>query len=397
MDDCLLVCHQCKERYPIGKQNKCKNCGGILTAEYSDRYLKRAWKQLNKKEKHGMWDYKETFPPVSDEDIVTFREGGTQLLPSISIGEKLGLSQLYFKDETKNPTGSFKDRSASICVSMAKALSCPGIVASSSGNGGAAAAAYGVKGNLDTVIFIPENTPADKISQAIFYGGTVIKVKGNFSKAYHAAADMAEKKGYMNVTTTFLNPFGLEGYKTISFEIFDQMGTVPDYIIIPVGDGPILYGIYKGFEEMKRIEMIKKLPKLVCIQAKGCAPIAKAWKEKRKVISCKNPMTIASAISDPLAGYEQDGEITIDAIRATDGRALMVEDFQILEAGRELAWEEGLFVEPSSAVVLAGLHQLIGSGIIEKKDSCVCLLTGHGLKDCSSYYPKGGKTAWINA
>ena len=385
MSNCFFRCHKCKTFYPIGLQNTCKNCGGILIVGYSDVFLKKARKKLKCKAKNGMWAYRASLPPISDENIVTFQEGCTRLIPSISIGVKLGLSKLYFKDETSNPTGSFKDRSISVCVSMAKEFSCQGIVISSSGNGAAAAAAYGTKGGMDTIIFIPENTPAGKVSQALAYGGTVVKVKGNFSKSYHAAVDTARKERYMNVTTTFLNPFGLEGYKFISYEIFEQLKIVPDYIIIPVGDGPILYGIYKGFDELRRMGLLRKIPKLVCVQAKGCAPISEAWMENRKVTSCKTPKTVATAISDPLIGYEQDGDITIEAIRAANGYGVVVEDADILAAGRELAKEEGIFAEPSSAVALAGLRELINRNILRKDDSCVCLLTGHGLKDPGAY------------
>lgn len=389
MEQCYFVCHTCGEMFPLGPESLCRTCGGILTLEYDKDYLIKAGKNLKTVKKESMWDYQMILPPLRGKNIVTFKEGCSRMIKSSCLGKEMGLDQLFFKDETGNPTGSFKDRSVSVCVSMAKEMGSRGIVVSSSGNGGAATSAYGCKAGLDTIIFVPETTPVGKVAQAIACGGTVVKVRGNFSCSYQAAVKMAEEKGYMNVTTTYLSPFGLEGYKTIAYEIYEQLGYAPVFIVIPVGAGPALYGIYKGFEEMKIMGWMENTPRLVCVQAKGCAPISEAWQEKRKVRGCSNPKSIASAISDPLLGYEQDGDITVEAIRRTHGYGLTVEDEEILDTGRKLVRKEGIFAEPSSAAVIAGVRQLAEKGIMKKEDSCVCLLTGHGLKDSSAYVPYG--------
>lgn len=396
MNTIYMVCHKCGAEFSIDRHSNCPKCGGILTVEYETEYLMTAVNKFKEREKNSMWDYGEVLPPAAHDKRVTFGEGNTPLRKSIEIGRELGLESLYFKDETKNPTGSFKDRSVSVCVSIAKEFACPGIVVSSSGNGGAATSAYGMKGKIDTIVFVPEKTPIGKVAQAIAYGGKIIKVRGDFSNAYRAAVDMALKKGYMNVTTTFLSPFGLEGYKIIAYELFDQLGKAPDYILIPVGAGPVLYGIYKGFEEMKRAGRCSVIPKLVCVQAKGCAPIATAWQEKRRVESCGNPITVASAISDPLKGYEQDGDITVEAIEKSKGCAVTIGDEDILEAGRVLARKEGLFVEPASAAAVAALYELQKRNVIRELDTCVCLLTGHGLKDSPAYIPRELKVTVID-
>lgn len=396
MEHVMMRCHSCGGEFPIGPLSACPDCGGILTIEYTKEFLREAGAVLKTGKRTCMWDYCAVMPPVDEAQVVTFREGGTPLVHSTEIAGELEMPGLYFKDETKNPTGSFKDRSVSVCASMAKAFGCPGVVVSSSGNGGAATSAYGTKGGLDTIIFVPEKTPVGKVAQAIAYGGSVIKVKGNFSRSYRAAVEMAEKKNYMNVTTTFLSPFGLEGYKTIAYELYDQLGRSPDFILIPVGAGPVLYGVYKGFSELKRMGFVDKIPRLVCVQAKGCAPISEAWMENRKVVSCPNPDTVASAISDPLIGYERDGDITVDAIMASGGYAVALEDEVILEAGRELARKEGLFAEASSAASLAALKELLAKGVISTGDTCVCLITGHGLKDSAAYVPKDMEIAVID-
>ena len=388
MDNYKLICHKCGKEYALGNYSLCPECGGILTLEYTYEYLKEVLKE--DRVHQSMWDYHQLLPPVKEENRVSFQEGGTPLLKSREIGPEIGVENLYFKNETCNPTGSFKDRAVSVCISMAKEYGCAGVVVSSSGNGGASVSAYGVKGNMNPVILIPEKTPLSKVAQAIAYGGRVIKVKGNFSQAYHAAIDLAKRMNYMNVTTTFLSPYGIEGYKTIAFEIYEQLGKVPDFIFIPVGAGPALYGIYKAYEELKRAGKTDRLPKVIGVQAKGCDPIAKAWESGQKVQACKNPETVASAISDPLVGYEQDGDLTIEAIHRTSGRALAIEDEETLQAGLCLARTEGIFAEPSSAITLAALKQMKNQGLIKEEDVCVCTLTGHGLKDSQAY--AAGKT-----
>lgn len=386
MENCSLVCHKCGKAYPIKNYSLCPECKGILTLEYSDEYLKIA---LRDETSHKyMWEYASLLPPVKEKNRVSFGEGGTPLIKSREIGAEMGMKKLYFKNETCNPTGSFKDRAVSVCISMAKEFSCEGVVVSSSGNGGAAVSAYGMKGKMKPIILIPENTPIEKVAQAVAYGGRVVKVKGNFSKAYHVAMKVARKRNYMNVTTTFLSPYGIEGYKTIAYEIYEQLNQTPDYIFIPVGAGPALYGVYKAYEELRRGGEIERIPRLVGVQAAGCAPIVEAWEKKCKVRACEDPETIASAISDPLVGYEQDGDITVEAVKKTDGFAIAVEDAEILEAGKNLARKEGLFVEPSSAVTVAAFEYMRKKGIIDEEDICVCVLTGHGLKDSKAYVPQ---------
>ncbi len=386
MENCILSCNKCSNTYELSNISLCPKCGGILTVEYDIDYL-RSFNKHNHSKFDKMWDYKEVLPPITNESIVTNDEGGTPLVDSRRIISEINLKRLLFKDESKNPTGSFKDRPVSMCVSMAKEFDCDTVVVSSSGNGGASTASYSTLAGVNNIIFVPETTPVSKVGQALIYGGQVIRVKGNFSISYNAALKTALNENVMNITTTFLNPYGIEGDKIISYEVFLQLGDVPDYFIIPVGAGPILYGIYKGFKELKQIGMIERVPKLVAVQSEGCAPIANALINDSPVVSCANPSTVASAICDPLIGYEQDGEITVEAVKKTGGCGVIVSDDEILCAGRELAQKEGLYVEPASASAYAGLKKLIGQGTIDPNSTVICLLTGHGLKDSTSYVP----------
>ena len=392
--DIKLKCIKCNNEYPIEQHSYCPNCGGVLTVCYSREYLKNVPYEVS--DKSCIYKYKKLLPPISEKNIVSLREGDTPLVKSCEIGEALGISNLYFKDETKNPTGSFKDRSISVCTSLALEFSSPGITAASSGNGAASVSAYGSKAGFNTVLFVPENTPLGKVAQAIAYGGKIIKVRGNFSNCYKAAMDMSSKKGFMNMTTTFMNPYGIEGYKLIAFEIYDKMGQVPSYVFIPVGAGPILYGVWKGFDELVQMGKTKNTPRIICAQAAGCSPISSAWVNHKKVIACISPQTIASAICDPLLGYEQDGEATITAINKSNGKAYCLTDQEMLDSGKELAIKEGLFVEVSSAASLAALHKMKQEGLIKRDDLCVCVLTGHGLKDATTYVPHDYQVPLIN-
>lgn len=380
-----LICEKCGAVFEPVQHSYCPRCGGILTVQYGLEEQNRAKRAQHAG--HGLWKYRALLPPISDENIVSFQEGGTRLVKSRIIGRSLGLSNLYFKDETQNPTGSFKDRSITVCVSMAKQLGCPGVVVASSGNGAASTSAYGCLGGLDTILFVPETTPLGKVAQAIAYGGKIIRVKGTFTNCYRAAAEMAKEKRYMNATTTFLSPYGIEGYKTIAFEVFEELQAVPDQVFIPVGAGPILYGIWKGFHELIQLGLTNRMPRLICAQAQGCAPISTAWLQRKAVTAWSSPQTVASAICDPLSGYEQDGDFTVRAIDASQGQAYTLSDEEMKNAGQDLARKEGLFVEVSSAASLAALYRMHRDKQLKENSICVCVLTGHGLKDAAAYIP----------
>jgi threonine synthase len=327
-----------------------------------------------------MWELSSFLPPLLRENVVTNGEGMTPLKSS-----KVSPETVYLKDESKNPTGSFKDRPTSVCVSMAKEFGCTKIVTASSGNGAAAAACYASLAGMDNTIFVPEHTPMAKVAQTLAYGGNVVKVRGNFSRSYELAKLAAQSPEVMNVTTTFLNPYGVEGDKTIAHEIYKDLGTNPTAVFLPVGAGPIAYGIFKGFKELCHIHTDLSMPRIIAVQAAGCAPIANALLLGTSVCSEKHPATIASAISDPLDGYEQDGELTVRAIQATQGFGITVTDAEIVNAGLELARLEGLFVEPASAAAYAGYRKAVNETLIDASDLIVCILTGHGLKDSGAY------------
>lgn len=378
-----LECTECKTKYDLIGIYDCEKCNGILEVKYD--YQKIAGEDINATipgPGNNLWRYNKLLPVNRSENMVTLFEGGTPLIKSKNISGQICISNLYFKDESRNPSGAFKDRPASVGVSKALELGYDKIVTASSGNGAASVATYSAVANLDCFIFIPENTPMVKVSQALVSGAHVIKVRGDYSNSYRMAKHVSKVYGSMNITSTFLNPYTVEGDKTIAYELYRQLGdSVPDYILIPTGAGPLVYGIFKGFKELKSFNLIDKLPKMIVVQSEGCMPIVKAFEKGIKVEKWGNISTIASAIADPLRGYERDGDQVIKVINESKGFAVAASDRQIINAIKRLAKCEGIFAEPSAAIPVAVLDKIVQHKSFNSEDIVVCIITGHGLKE----------------
>jgi threonine synthase len=361
--------------HPVRPLYSCDACGGILDVVYDLDAVREKWLA------HGMDT--DDLLPVPAAERVTIGEGNTPLVKAGRLAERLGMRALYLKCEFANPTGSFKDRPVSMGVSMAQKFGIEQIIVASSGNGAAATSAYCARAGIPAIVLIPEATPQEKVKQSLAYGARVVKVEGPYSNAFALAKEVGERFGMFNVTSTFVNPYTLEGDKTVAYELFAQLdGEVPDWIYVPIGAGPLLVGLFKGYEELNRLGRIAKLPAMAGIQAEGCSPIARAYREgKEQVQSDPSPQTIASGINDGLHGYAQDGTYTLDVIRRSGGYCDAATDAEIREAQTWLAQDEGLFVEPSSAVCVAELKKSVESGRVNRDASVVIVLTGHGLKD----------------
>lgn len=268
-------------------------------------------------------------------------------------------------------------------VSKAVEFGAPGVIAATSGNAGSSLAAYAAKAGLPCLVLVPERASPEKTAQARAYGAQVVAVRGNFSDAYSLALRFAAERGWANLTTTFINPYTVEGDKTTAYEIYEQLGgSAPDWAIVPVGAGPLLVGIFKGFAELQRMGLIPRAPKIAGVQAAGCGPLAEAFERgSAEVIAWGEPRTIALGISDPLQGYAQDGTHTLQTIRESGGLALAVSDEAILEAVRQLARMCGVFAEPAGAAPIAALRELRRREIVKADEVVVAVITGHGLKD----------------
>ena len=333
----------------------------------------------------SVWKYSEFLPVRSKRNIVTLGEGGTPLLKADNLAREVGLEHLYLKDETRNPTGSFKDRSMTVGVSKAREFGAKTVATASSGNAAASLAAYSAKAGLSCFTFVLDFAPLAKIAQIHLYGAQVVKVRA-FEEGKDPTVQMlrivVEKYGWYPCPSFGpFNPYQVEGPKTISYEIADQLNwNSPDWIIIPVGSACLFTGIWKGFADFHNLGFVDSVPKLAAIQSTGCAPLVRAFKEGRKAFEIEpwnQPHTIAGGLADVLPW---DGDAALVALKK-GGTAEAVSDKDILKAQRMLASTEGIFAEPSGVTSLAGVIKLVNRGIIEKDEKVVVLITGSGLKD----------------
>lgn len=397
-----LMCVNCAETYPPEMLYSCNKCDGILEVYYEQNDLRGKSNVATRSMSESMWRYSSRLSVINDVNIVSLHEGGTPLHHSERYKKVLHgfQGEVYFKNETVNPTGSFKDRLISAAISKAKEFGYDKIVCASSGNAGASAAAYAAKSGIEAVIIAPQSTPKEKILQITSYGATVLLVKGHYSNSYKLAKELSEHHGLCNLTTTFLNPYGTDALRTVAFELYNQLNEqIPDYVFIPIGSGPLLKGVYQGYYELTQSlkNERKTIPKLIGVQAAGCSPIVSAFESGSESVSAWGAsQTIASGISDPLVGYEKDGTYTLKLIRESNGVAIAVTDEEIKEAMRDLSQLEGIFAEPTGAASLAGLRKLYEQNIVDSNSRIVCLITGHGFKDMKIYQQMENHLHYIN-
>jgi threonine synthase len=375
-------CINCGTKYDINDiVYFCRKCGDILEVKFDFKQLSEKLEKSNWRDVPlSVWRYKD-FMPISDvSKIVSLNEGGTGLHSCHKLGKKLGLLQLYVKNEGENPTGSFKDRGMTVGVSKANELGAKNVICASTGNTSAALAAYAAKAGMQCTVLIPSGKIAyGKLSQAMIYGAKVLQVRGNFDQSLDFVFKIAEKHPSIYLLNS-INPFRIEGQKSLGFEICDQLdGEAPDRVVVPVGNAGNISAIWKGFTEYHQLGFIKKLPKMTGIQAAGSAPIAQMIKSgSNELVPVKAPETVATAIR---IGAPVSWKKAVNAIRSSGGTAETVTDEEILAAQKLLARTEGIFVEPASASSIAGLIKLVNAGIIGKDERVVCVTTGHGLKD----------------
>lgn len=370
----MIKCITCGAKYDLNEIiYTCSECGSILEVMCEPDVSK----DIFSCRKSTMWKYKE-FMPVDPEKIVSLEEGGTPFVKCNKLGEKLGVD-LYVKVEGSNPTGSFKDRGMSVGITKAMELGVDTVGCASTGNTSASLAAYAARAGLRCIVLLPSGKVAlGKLAQAMFHGAEVLSVKGNFDEALEAITALAlEGKLYL---LNSVNPFRLEGQKSIGFEIVDDLGwKSPDRIVLPVGNAGNISAIWKGVKEFHRAGFIDDLPMMTGIQAEGAAPIVKAIRENAEDITpFENPETVATAIR---IGAPVSSKKALNAIKESNGFAETVTDEEILSAQKLLARTEGIGVEPASAASIAGLMKLVENGEVDKNEQVVCIVTGHLLKD----------------
>ncbi|HVP94778.1 MAG TPA: threonine synthase [Methanoregulaceae archaeon] len=371
-----LVCVKCGEEYaPDEIIYTCRQCGHLLAVMYDLDNIAVSRKEWLSRPL-SVWRYREILPVSIDP--VTLQEGGTPLYHLKAIGKELGLRELYAKHEGMNPSGSFKDRGMTVGVSMALQLDKTHVACASTGNTSASLAVYAARAGIPAVVLLPAGKVAlGKVAQALMHGARVISIRGNFDRALEMIHELCLSHGLYLLNS--VNPYRLEGQKTIGFEAIDQLGRMPDRFVLPVGNAGNISAVHKGVNELIELGFEDDLPKMTGIQAAGSAPVVDAILNNRpEVIPEPNPDTVATAIR---IGAPVNGEKALAAIRETGGTAASVTDAEILKMQKDLARKEGIGVEPASAASVAGVRRLVLDGIIDRDETIVCVVTGHLLKD----------------
>jgi threonine synthase len=382
----VLRCVRCGAEFPTYPlRSNCEKCAGIL--EYNADRPKGG--EVTFSGPMGFWRYKQMLPPV--QHTVSLGEGGTPLHRAERLAKSLGLKELYLKDETRNPTNSYRDRAAALLTSNAIDLNFDTLICATNGNMGASLAAYSAKAGLICHLIVPEVVDVGKLAQMLAYDAVIEEFGGILDESIRKAAAIAEETGWYQATAE-LNPLVVEAQKTISYEVYEQFG-VPEWILVSIGSGGTIYSLWKGFKELKQLGFTDALPKILGVQTEGCAPIVSALtKDASKSEKISNPVTRALAI---LVAEPLQSELAIKAINESEGLALTVSDSEILAAELQVAKLEGVFAEPASSATIAALEKLVEKSKTSCDSSVVCLITGSGLKatDVLQALTKKQKTA----
>jgi len=365
--------------------NLCTQCAKPLLVRYD---LKRAAASLTKESLKGrapdLWRYREVLPVEHDRNVINLGEGFTPLVHASRLGATLGLSELYIKDEGQNPTQSFKARGMAAAVSMARELGAKKLAVPSAGNAAGALAAYAARAGLEAHIFMPRDTPRANVIECEQTGAHVTLMDGLITDCGAEVARRKEAEGWFDVST-LKEPYRIEGKKTMGYELAEQFDwQLPDVIVYPTGGGTGLIGMWKAFDEMEQMGWINsKRPRMVTVQAAGCAPIVRAFKEgKRFADEFPNAHTTASGLRVPKAIGDF---LIIDALRSSGGTALAVTDEELIEATKEIGASEGIFCAPEGAACLPALKKLLADGSVKADERIVLFNTGSGVKYVESF------------
>jgi threonine synthase len=375
-----IVCPRCDHRFRLSELLNLCACGSPLLVSYD---LRSASATLAKTSLQGrvptLWRYRELLPLQDDANLISLGEGFTPLIEAKTLTRELGLERLWIKDEAQNPTGSFKDRGLSLAVSRAKELGVKKVAIPSAGNAGGSFAAYAARGGLEAYIFMPKDTPSANRIEAQQYGASLTLVDGLINDCGKIVAERKVAESWFDVST-LKEPYRVEGKKTMGYEIAEQLNwTLPDVIIYPTGGGTGLIGMWKAFKEMEELGWIgNKRPRMVSVQASGCAPIVKAFNEGRETAEpWPQAETLAAGLRVPQAVADF---LMLRAIRESNGTALSVSDDEMLGEIPRVGRAEGIFFCPEGAACVAALRRLVQQKWLKATDSVVIFNTASGLK-----------------
>jgi threonine synthase len=376
-----LACSKCSAAYEPGRvYNLCEHCGKPLLVYYDLGQVRRELKrEALLKRPATLWRYREVLPVAEEANIVSLGEGFTPLVSAPQLSKQLALRQLFIKDESRNPTGSFKARGMCLAVSMAKELHLRKLAVPSAGNAAGALAAYAARAGVEAHIFMPRDTPAANRIECLETGARVTLVDGLITDCAVEVERRKETEGWFDVST-LKEPYRVEGKKTMGYELAEQLDwDLPEVILYPTGGGTGLVGLWKAFDEMEQMGWIgSKRPRMIAVQALDCSPIVRAFQQGwNEAPEFENAKTIASGLRVPRAIGDF---IMLDILRRSQGTALAVSDDDMITAVREIGAAEGIFASPEGAACLPALRQLIAEGKISPDDRVVLFNTGAGVK-----------------
>lgn len=385
-------CTLCQREYEIQENLfTCPVCGseGILDVVYDYRQMKKkintGYFQSNTN--YSMWRYAPLMSVNEEKFAQTLRVGWTPLYRANQLADRLGIKELFIKDDGVNPTGSLKDRASAVAVAKAMENNVDTICCSSTGNAASSLAGNAARMGLKTVIFVPARAPVGKLTQLLIYGARVISVAGDYRQTFELSARAIQKWGWYNRNAA-INPHLLEGKKTASLELAEQLNwQMPDWVVVSVGDGCTIGGVYKGFYDLWQLGLIDRIPRILGVQAEGCCPFYTAFVEN-------NPLRPAAenTLADSIAvGVPRNPVKAFKAVQESGGTWITVSDLAILEAMKLLGSSEGIFGEPAGVTGLAGLASALEKGIIKNGEKAAIIVTGNGLKDVNNAMQAAGE------
>jgi threonine synthase len=380
-----LDCSLCSRKFQAGKAWNLCECGGPLLVRYDLALLRETWSLDSfASAPDSMWRYAPVLPVQLATSIISLGEGMTPLLPLPRTGARIGASDLLIKDEGLNPTGSFKARGLSCAVSMCVELGIRKLAIPSAGNAASALAAYAAAAGIEAHIFMPDDVPQSNFIQCKAYGAQVTLVEGLIGDCARIVAERGPREGWFDIST-LKEPYRIEGKKTMGYELAEQLGwELPDAIFYPTGGGVGMIGMWKAFEEMEALGWISdKRPKMIAVQAEGCQPVVRAFNEgAERSRFWDGAATVASGlrVPKPLGDF-----LVLRAVRESGGTAIAVPDADLIDAGIQLASEEGVFISPEGAACVVGAERLLQEGFLKRDDKIVIYNTGSGLKYPEAY------------
>jgi len=390
-----LRCRECGRTYPAEALHVCDFCFGPLEVTYDyDKVAATISRQRVEAGPRTIWRYADLLP-VSDPAPVDLGAGFTPLVRADRLAAELGLGELWIKDDTANPTGSFKDRVVSVALTKARQLGFKIAACASTGNLANSVAAHAARAGMDSVVLIPHDLEQAKVTMTSVYGGRVFAVQGSYDDVNRLCAELTSEQPEWAFVNVNVRTYYAEGSKTLAFEVAEQLGwRAPDHVVVPIGSGSQLTKVAKGFKELHQVGLLDEEPwvRVSGAQAEGCAPVATAFTEGTDVIRPVKPHTIAKSLA---IGNPADGWYALDTIRKSGGACAAVTDAEVLDGIRLLARTEGIFAETAGGVTIATLAKLAAQGVVRPDERVVAMITGHGLKTVEALADDVGPTATI--